>query len=137
MKRLYRVALALMLAIGGTSGFSAAQADADAESHKVHHSVIVWLKQAGDEKLRRQYIDESKRLAELPGVLAYEVGTPAAINRGHANAAVDESYDVAVAAVYENREAYEAFLKNPEYLRVAQQVLRPLVDKYKVYDFME
>jgi quinol monooxygenase YgiN len=137
MKHLYRVALALTLAIGGNSGFSAAQADTDAESHKVHHLVIVWLKQAGDEKLRRQYIDESKPLAELPGVLAYEVGTPAAINRGHANAAVDESYDVAVAAVYENREAYEAFLKNPEYLRVAQQVLRPLVDKYKVYDFTE
>lgn len=135
MKRLYTAALVILLALGGTGHASDAQAESD--GRKIHHLVVVWLKQAGDEKLRQQYIEESKRLAELPGVLAYDVGTPAAIQRGHANAAVDESYDVAVSSVYESREAYEAFLKNPEYLRVAQQVLRPLVDKYKVYDFSE
>lgn len=135
MKRLYSAALVILLAVGGTSHASDAQAESD--DRKIHHLVVVWLKQAGDEKLRQQYIEESKRLAQLPGVLAYDVGTPAAIQRGHANAALDESYDVAVSSVYESREAYEAFLKNPEYLRVAQQVLRPLVDKYKVYDFSE
>lgn len=137
MKRLHFVALVIVLALGGTSHASEAQAESDSDDRKIHHLVVVWLKQAGDEKMRQQYIEESRRLADLPGVLAYDVGTPAVIQRGHVNAALDESYDVAVSSVYESREAYEAFLKNPAYLRVAQQVLRPLVDKYKVYDFSE
>jgi quinol monooxygenase YgiN len=137
MKRLYAVALACLLASGGTGCAYNAKPDQHAQNRKVHHLVIVWLKQAGDEKLRQQYIQDSAGLAKLPGVLAYAVGTPAAINRGRSNAALDESYDVAVSSVYESQQAYEAFLKNPEYLRVAQQLLRPLVDKYKVYDFIE
>ncbi|AMK75255.1 MULTISPECIES: Dabb family protein [Methylomonas] len=137
MKRLYPVALAGLLAASGTGCSYHAKAEHNLRSHKVHHVVIVWLKQAGDEKLRQQYIQESEGLAKLPGVLAYDVGTPAAINRGRPNAALDESYDVAVSGVYESQQAYEAFLRSPEYLRVAQQVLRPLVDKYKVYDFIE
>ncbi len=113
------------------------RAESTVDSPKIHHLVVVWLKQTGDVALRQQYIEASKSLAALPGVLAYDVGTPALINRGHANPALDESYDVAVSAVYESQQAYEAFLKDPEYIRVAQQVLRPLVDKYKVYDFSE
>ncbi|MGZ0078938.1 Dabb family protein [Methylomonas sp. BW4-1] len=137
MKRLYVLALAGLLAAGGTGCAYTAKPDQQAQNRKVHHVVIVWLKQAGDEKLRQQYIQDSAGLAKLPGVLAYDVGTPAAINRGRANAALDESYDVAVSGIYESQQAYEAFLQNPEYLRVAQQVLRPLVDKYKIYDFIE
>ncbi|MBD9357164.1 Dabb family protein [Methylomonas albis] len=137
MKCLYPVALVCLLAASGTGCAYNPKADHRLQSHKVHHLVIVWLKQAGDEKLRQQYIQESEGLAKLPGVLAYDVGTPAAVNRSRPNAALDESYDVAVSSVYESQQAYEAFLQNPEYLRLAQQVLRPLVDKYKVYDFFE
>lgn len=106
-------------------------------SRPVHHLVIVWLKQAGDEAQRQQYIQASKAFAELPGVLSYEVGTPASIKRSRVNAALDESYDVAVASRFESEEAFEAFLKNPDYQKVAQEVLKPLVDRYKIYEFVE
>jgi len=99
--------------------------------------VVIWLKQPGDAQLRNQYIQASKPLAKLPGVLAYDVGTPATIQRAHASKALDDSYDVAVSAVYESPEAFAAFLQDPEYQRIAKEVLRPLVDKYKVYDFVE
>jgi quinol monooxygenase YgiN len=137
MKCIFPVALACLLTFSGTGCSYNAKSDHHAQNRKVHHLVIVWLKQAGDEKLRQQYIQDSEGLAKLPGVLAYAVGTPAPINRGRVNAAVDESYDLAVSGVYESQQAYEAFLQNPDYLRVAQQLLRPLVDKYKVYDFIE
>lgn len=137
MKCIFPVALACLLTFCGTGCSYNAKSDHHAQNRKVHHLVIVWLKQAGDEKLRQQYIQDSEGLAKLPGVLAYDVGTPAPINRGRVNAAVDESYDLAVSGVYESQQAYEAFLQNPDYLRVAQQLLRPLVDKYKVYDFIE
>lgn len=105
--------------------------------HRLHHLVVVWLKQPGDAGLRQRYIDESKPLARLPGVLAYDVGGPARVKRRHVSAALDESYDVAVAGVFENQAAFEAFLKNPTYGRIAQEVLRPLVEKYRVYEFID
>lgn len=108
-----------------------------ATGHRLHHVVVIWLKQSGDNDVRQRYIEQSKPLARLPGVLAYDVGTPASIKRRHTSAALDESYDVAVASVFESPQAFEMFLKNPEYGRIAQQVLRPLVDKYKVYEFVE
>lgn len=121
-------------ACSSTLGKSASEFQA---TGKLHHVVIIWLKQPGDTTVRQQYIAASKPLAELPGVLSYEVGIPATVKRSHANAAVDESYDVAVASVFESRQAYEAFLKNPQYAQIAQSVLRPLVGKYRVYDFVE
>lgn len=111
--------------------------EAEAPAHRLHHLVVIWLKQPGDATLRQRYIDASQPLAHLPGVLAYDVGRPAAIERSHTSKALDESYDVAVSAVYESPEAFAAFLKNPEYRQVAMQVLRPMVDRYKVYDFVE
>lgn len=135
MARLLPMVLAVVLA-----GCAAAQTEspngADAP-RRVHHLVVVWLKQPGEESLRQRYIDESKALAKLPGVLAYDAGTPARIQRGHASSALDESYDVAITGVFENQPAFEAFLRHPEYTRVAREVLRPLVERYRVYDFVE
>lgn len=104
---------------------------------RLHHLVVVWLKQPGDASLRQRYIDESKALAKLPGVLAYDVGTPAQAKQRRGSAALDESYDVAIAGVFENQSAFEAFLQHPEYGRVAREVLRPMVERYRVYDFVE
>lgn len=137
MNSRYSLVLSSLMVMMGLIISVSARAEPDSDLHKVHHVVVVWLKQAGDDNVRRQYIQESKRMAQLPGVLSYDIGSPASIKRGHVNAALDESYDLAISSTYESQQAFEAFLKNPEYIRVAQQVLRPLVDKYKVYDFIE
>jgi hypothetical protein len=34
-------------------------------------------------------------------------------------------------------QAFADFLKSPQYLKLAQEELRPMVDKYKVYEFVE
>ncbi len=114
-----------------------AQSTAETGQHKIQHVVIVWLKQPGDAEVQQQYIAASKPLAALPGVLSYTVGAPANIKRERANPALDESYDLAVSSSFENQQAYEEFLKNPDYVKVAMEVLRPLVDRYRVYDFVE
>ncbi|MCQ8106053.1 Dabb family protein [Methylomonas sp. SURF-2] len=129
--------LVLALSLAAANGCGVETVKPDDSARRLHHLVLIWLKQPGDAALRQRYIDESKALAELPGVLAYHMGTPAAVRRGRASKAVDDSYDVAIAGVFESRQAFEAFLNHPEYLRVAQQVLRPLVESYRVYDFVE
>lgn len=138
MSRIMKYGLIVMLAIifAGCASTQPSPENAYQSSRKLHHLVIVWLKQPGDETLRQRYIDESKPLAKLSGVLAYDIGAPAKIKRSHTSTALDESYDLAIASVFESQQAFETFLKNPEYGRVAQEVLRPLVAKYQVYDFL-
>jgi hypothetical protein len=131
------VFLALLSILILSAGSAHAETGEEAGAHKVHHLVIVWLKQAGDAQARQHYIAASKALAELPGVLSYDVGTPADIKRQRPNAALDESYDVAVSATFPSPQAFADFLKNPQYLKLAQEELRPMVDKYKVYEFVE
>jgi len=134
MKLINSLALATLLFISTNAN---AQTLANADQHKVHHVVIVWLKQHGDVELKQQYINASKPLAEIDGVLAYDIGEPVSIKRERPNPAVDDSYDLAISATYQSQQAYESFLKNPEYQHLAVDVLRPLVEKYKVYDFVE
>lgn len=107
------------------------------EQRKAHHVVIIWLKQPGDENARRKYIEGTKRLANLPGVLAYNVGKPAAIERKHASHGLDVSYDIAISSTFESRQALENYLNHPMHDQVIQEVLKPLVKKYKAYDFIE
>ncbi|ANE56196.1 Dabb family protein [Methylomonas sp. DH-1] len=134
MKPFYGLTLAAWLAAGCSQPVQPQTGEAGG---RMHHVAVVWLKQPGDPQARQRYIEASRPLARLPGVVAYDAGTPAAVRRSRANAALDESYDVAVSAVFESRQAYQQFLHDPEYLRVAQQVLRPLVEKYKLYEFAE
>lgn len=105
--------------------------------HTIHHVVIIWLKQHGDQAVRQQYIDASQFLAELPGVLAYELGVPAEIKRSRVNPALDESYDIAIHSQFESAEAFSAFMADPNYLKLAQETLKPLVDHYQMYDFTD
>ena len=128
-----QIGLSLLL----LAGLHSTNSIADAEQPKIHHVVVVWLKQHGDDGLRQQYIEQSKPLAQLPGVIRYQVGVPAAIKRSRPNPAVDDSYDVAVDSEFESQQAYEDFLKHPDYVRLAQEVLKPWVESYKVYDFAE
>jgi quinol monooxygenase YgiN len=113
------------------------QAEMKNGASKVHHLVVVWLKQHGDENARRQYINASKQLAKLPGVVDYHIGTPTTIKREHPSPALDNSYDIAISSTFENAQALENYSKHPEHQKIIHEVLKPLVDKYQVYDFAE
>ena len=103
----------------------------------IHHLVVVWLKtDQGDDAVER-YREASLPLQDLPGVLEYRVVRRAAITRNRPNPAVDDSFDLIVDSRFETAEALEAFLKHPEYVQIAQQQLRPLVDHYRIYDAVE
>ncbi|MGR9087762.1 MAG: Dabb family protein [Gammaproteobacteria bacterium] len=107
------------------------------DGKRYHHVVIVWLKRHGDPEAQRRYIEGSKRLSRLPGVLDYAVGPVADIKRDTPSPSVDNSFDIAVSATFESQEALENYSKHPEHHKVIQEVLKPLVDKYRVYDFVE
>jgi len=100
---------------------------------RVHHVVIVWLKDHGNPAARQQYIEATKPLAKLPMVQRYQVGTVLPGKRE----VVDSSYDVAIVATFENAQALDEYSRNADHDKVIYEKLKPLVDKVIVYDFAE
>lgn len=138
MKKNQPIRLLLLLAVLSAGHFAHAGRPANTvDDKKVYHVVVVWLKQHGDPEARRKYIEGSKRLSKLPGILSYNIGTVADIKRDKPSPSVDDSYDIAVSSIFESKEALENYSKHPEHHKVIQEVLKPLVEKYKVYDFAE
>lgn len=137
MKLISSLSLVLLLSAFGTAVNAEQQAPASNEQPKAHHVVIIWLKQHGDENARQKYIEGTKRLAELPGVLAYNIGTPTAVKRKHGSHSLDDSYDIAISSTFESLQALENYLNHPVHDQVLKEVLKPLVEKYKAYDFIE
>lgn len=100
---------------------------------RIHHVVIVWLKDAGSPVARGQYIARSRQLAKLPMVMEYRVGTVLPGGRE----VVDSSYDMAVLATFANQQAIRDYLEHPEHKKIVEEALKPLVAKAVVYDFVE
>ena len=132
MKTLSPLVLSVLLMTTGITAATSVQAETSPTLHKAHHLVVIWLKQHGDNNARQQYIEASKRLAKLPGVLRYNIGTPALIKRDNPSPAVDDSYDIAISSTFESQQALENYSKHAEHQKVIQEVLKPLVEKYKV-----
>lgn len=109
---------------------------AEEQQLPIHHLVVVWLKPDQTDAFER-YQDASKVLQALPGVLQYKITRRASIARARPNPSVDDSFDLIVDSRFASAEALEAFLKHPDYVQIAQQHLRPLVDRYRIYDFVE
>lgn len=124
MKRFYGMALSLALLGGAGSAW--------AEQGLVHHVVIAWLTEPGSQAARSRYLEISRSMAKLPGVVSYGVG--AALPTAHS--LVDSSYDVAVAAVFKNKKALDEYNANPAHQKAVEE-MRPLVQKLVVYDFAE
>lgn len=103
-------------------------------SGRVHHVVIVWLKDHGNPAARQQYIDATKDLAKLPMVWRYQIGTTLP---GGDRQVVDSSYDIAISVTFENAQALDAYLQHADHAKILQEKLKPLVDKVIVYDFAE
>ena len=99
----------------------------------IHHLVIAWLKQPGDTAAQQKLIDATKSLAEIPGVISVTAGRTFASDR----AVVDDSFDVALTIVVKDRAALDVYQNHPIHNRVRNDVLKPLVARYIVYDYVD
>ncbi len=124
----------LLVTVANLTAIAPALAEATGSGDKrIHHVVIVWLKDAGSAAAREQYIAGSRRLSKLPMVLDYRVGTALPGTRE----IVDSSYDVAVVATFADQQAITAYMEHPEHQKIIDETLKPLVAKAVVYDFAE
>lgn len=98
----------------------------------VIHVVIVWLKQPGDAAAREAVIRSGDELKTIPGVLGITAGPVLPSDRP----VVDSTYDVGVVTVFRDAQAMEDYAAHPTHQKVLKEVVRPIVDHYKVYDFV-
>jgi len=100
---------------------------------KLKHVVVCWLKEPGNQDHRQQLFESKDILKDIPGVLDVNVGSVLQSNR----AIVDDSFDVAFVFSFQDSTAMVNYLSHPDHKNLQQELLRPLVEKILVYDFIE
>jgi len=101
------------------------------EDSRVSHVVVVWLKEPGNLQMREKFINASRALETVPGVLSRHVSSviPSEKNK------IDDTFDVAVTVTFENRKALKAYMGNKKHKKMLNQQLKPLVNRIVVYNF--
>lgn len=99
----------------------------------VHHVVVCWLKEAGNKEARQRIIDASNKFSDIPGVLSVRAGTMLPSERP----IVDSTFDVAIVLVFPDEKTMKDYLVHPQHQKAVTEILKPLVKKILVYDFVE
>ena len=98
----------------------------------ITHVVLCWLKTPGDEAGRQKIIETSKTFASIPGVVSVTSGRVLPSTRP----VVDSSYDVGMVITFTDEAALRAYDGHPTHRKAVDEVLKPLVGKFVVYDYI-
>ena len=99
----------------------------------VHHIVICWLREPGNAKDRKRLIKTSHDFRKIPGVRTVHAGGVVPSSRP----VVDNSFDVAIVMTFDNIAAMRSYLADERHEEALGKVLRPLVQRMFVYDFID
>jgi hypothetical protein len=99
---------------------------------QIKHVVVMWLKNPGDAAVRKQLIDAKSSLAKIPGVIEVSAGEVVKSDRP----VVDSSYDVAYVVTFNNEQSLRAYGPHPIHQKLVEDVIKPNVAKFTVYDFV-
>ena len=102
-----------------------------AKAGEVEHVVLIWLKKKGDAATRAKIIETAHTFRTLPGIIALSAGEPLPSTRP----IVDSSFDVGLVIRFENKEALDAYEKNPVHQKAVKELLLPSSKKVVVHDY--
>ena len=111
---------------------SKSKADEVSAGGRLHHLVLLWLKDSGDQRDRGKIIELTRTFRDIPGVLNAQAGQVIMSDRE----IVDDSFDVGILIVTKNQEDLQKYLDHPIHQKAKKEVLLPLVERILVYDFM-
>src|SRR5438477_5685666 len=102
------------------------------ESQPYVHVVILWLKNPGNLEDRQKLIETSRSfVGKIPGLVRVSAGPVLPSTRP----VVDSSYDVGLVMLFDSEESLRKYPSYPVHQRALKEVIGPLVDHYRVYDF--
>jgi hypothetical protein len=100
---------------------------------RIVHVVLVWLKEPGNEDHISQVIEATRSFSNIAGVEEVRVGQSVPSERR----GVDDSFDVGLYMIFFSKAALEGYLIHPDHIAAQRAILRPLVRKVIVYDFLD
>ncbi|NOQ15816.1 MAG: Dabb family protein [Methyloprofundus sp.] len=98
---------------------------------RVSHVVVVWLKEPGNVQMREKFIEASRALETVPGVISRHVSAVIPSDRPK----VDDTFDVAVTVTFKNATALKKYMKSHKHKNMLKDKLKPLVNRVVVYNF--
>jgi heme-degrading monooxygenase HmoA len=102
------------------------------EDKVITHVVTIWLNEAGDEKARKKFIEESKKLNNLPGIIHRHVAAVEKSNRS----IVDDTFDVLITVTFKNKAAVKAYLDHPKH-KAAVKVFKSMVNRVVIHNSID
>jgi len=111
-----------------------AHLNTNSDSSRYVHVVVLWLKNPGNLDDRKKLIDTScSFVGKIPGLLSVSAGAMHPSTRP----VVYSTYDVGLVMVFDSEESLQKYPSYPIHQRALKEVIGPLVDHYRVYDFVE
>ena len=107
--------------------------DCTHSTSNVHHVVVCWVNEPGNEEARQEVIEVSRGFSAIPGVIDVRAGRVIHSERE----IVDNSFDVAIYLSFENEQRLFEYLNHPINKKAVEKTLKPFVQKVIVYDFTE
>lgn len=95
------------------------------------HIVIFWTDPAQADAADQVIAGANKYLKGIPGLTHFHIGKMV----GSARPVVDQTYQVALNAVFTSKQAEDAYQIHPEHLKFVAEFVKPYVKKVTVYDF--
>ncbi len=97
------------------------------------HVVIFWTKPEIPDATKALLAGAEKYLKPCPGVLHYHCGQMIPSHRD----VVDQSYQVALNLVFEDKAAQDAYQEHPLHVEFVEKVFKPNCARVLVYDFAD
>ncbi len=95
------------------------------------HVVIFWTDPAQPKAADELIVGAQKYLQPIPGLKFFHIGKMV----GSERPVVEQSYQVALNTVFENKQAQDDYQVHPLHLEFISKYVKPLVKKVTVYDF--
>jgi len=98
------------------------------------HVVVMWLKTPGNEQDRQTIITRARSfVGQIPGLVSVNAG----VVKPSTRPVVDSTYDVGLVMIFDSEEALNSYGGHPVHQAAVREVITPLVDHYRVYDFID
>ncbi len=99
-------------------------------SQRVDHVVTLWFKPEVPDRYVQQVIEQTRKLATIPGIEDLQVGSAVQSERP----IVDDSFDLGITMRFSSKQAMREYLLHPRHKAFVEAFIKDKVVKLLVYD---
>ncbi len=118
--------------LSGLLFFSPVNAKENNDDKVLTHVIVVWLNEAGNKEAQDKFVEASKALNGLPGVIHRHVAVVEKSDRS----VVDDTFDVLITVTFKNKAALKAYLDSPKH-KEAVAVFKTMANRVVIYDSID